>query len=128
MIYATFEEDTHPTERISTSDIRSCCLCRLYQSPPCHYLASDLYVFTGKGWRTTTEGILSTWLCGLMFSLCSMQPLIILGATGPFSVLAQNMYDLCIHPYNFPFLPVMAWTFIQTGWMHCLLAVLNAHD
>ena len=30
----------------------------------------------------------------------SIQPLTILGVTGPFSVLAENMYSLCIGSFN----------------------------
>lgn len=89
--------------------------------------ASDLYVLTGKSWGTI-EVVLSTGLCGLIFSLCSIQPLTILGVTGPFSVLAENIYDLCVHSFQVPFLPFMAWSLIHAGWMHCLLAIINAHD
>jgi hypothetical protein len=89
--------------------------------------ASDLYVLTGKSWGAI-EVVLSTGLCGLIFSLCSIQPLTILGVTGPFSVLAENIYDLCGSSFGAPFLPFMAWSLIHAGWMHCLLAVINAHD
>lgn len=89
--------------------------------------ASDLYVLTGKSWGTI-EVVFSTGLCGVIFSLLSIQPLTILGVTGPFSVLAENIYSLCIGSLNIPFLPFMAWSLIHAGWMHYLLAVLNAHD
>ncbi|OAQ98165.1 hypothetical protein LLEC1_03582 [Akanthomyces lecanii] len=56
--------------------------------------ASDLYVLTGKSWGTI-EVVFSTGLCGLAFALLSAQPLCILGVTGPFSVLAENIYKLC---------------------------------
>ncbi|KAM5360577.1 hypothetical protein ACJZ2D_013654 [Fusarium nematophilum] len=56
--------------------------------------ASDLYTLTGKSWGTI-EVVFSTGLCGLIFSLFSGQPLTILGVTGPFSVLAENIYELC---------------------------------
>lgn len=75
--------------------------------------ASDLYTLTGKSWGTI-EVVFSTGLCGLIFSLLahsrfhppflfystdlnrfSGQPLTILGVTGPFSVLAENIYELC---------------------------------
>ena len=89
--------------------------------------ASDLYILTGQSWGTI-EVVFSTGLCGLIFSLCSVQPLTILGVTGPFSVLAENIYDLCFNSFGVPFLPFMAWSLIHAGWMHCLLAILNAHD
>jgi hypothetical protein len=40
--------------------------------------ASDLYGLTGKNWGTI-----------------EIQPLTILGVTGPFSILAENIYSLC---------------------------------
>lgn len=62
--------------------------------------------------------------------LCSFsaQPLTILGVTGPFTVLAENIYVLCEKNFGVPFLPVMAWSLIHAGWMHYLLAIFNAHD
>jgi len=89
--------------------------------------ASDLYVFTGQNWGTI-EVVFSTGMCGIVFSLFSNQPLTILGVTGPFSVLAENIYSLCIDSFRVPFLPFMAWTLIHAGWLHFLLAVFNAHD
>lgn len=89
--------------------------------------ASDLYVLTGKSWGTI-EVVFSTGLCGVIFSIFSIQPLTILGVTGPFSVLAENIYSLCIGSFNIPFLPFMAWSLIHAGWMHYLLAIFNAHD
>lgn len=61
--------------------------------------ASDLYVLTGMTWGTI-EVVFSTGLCGVIFSLFSVQPLTILGVTGPFSVLAENIYDLCQSSFN----------------------------
>ncbi|CAJ0547846.1 Ff.00g046000.m01.CDS01 [Fusarium sp. VM40] len=89
--------------------------------------ASDLYTLTGKSWGTI-EVVFSTGLCGLIFSLFSGQPLTILGVTGPFSVLAENIYELCETHFHVKFLPVMAWSLIHAGWMHYLLAIFNAHD
>jgi HCO3- transporter family len=66
--------------------------------------ASDLYVLTGKSWGTIGV-VFSTGLCGLIFSLCSIQPLTILGVTGPFSVLAENLYDLYVHSFMTRFYP-----------------------
>ncbi|KAH7628630.1 HCO3 transporter family-domain-containing protein [Sordaria sp. MPI-SDFR-AT-0083] len=89
--------------------------------------ANDLFVLTGESWGTI-EVVFSTGLCGLIFSLFSAQPLTILGVTGPFSVLAENMYKLCTENFHVPFLPVMAWSLIHSAWMHYLLAIFNAHD
>ncbi|KAL9128530.1 MAG: hypothetical protein Q9217_002795, partial [Psora testacea] len=89
--------------------------------------ANDLYVLTGKSWGTV-EVVFSTGLCGVIFSLFSIQPLTILGVTGPFSVLAENIYTLCVTSFNIPFLPFIAWSLIHAGWMHYILAITNAHD
>jgi hypothetical protein len=89
--------------------------------------ASDLYSLTGGSWGTI-EIVFSTGLCGIIFALFSAQPLTILGVTGPFSVLAENVYELCEAHFKVPFLPVMAWSLIHAGWMHYLLAIFNAHD
>ncbi|EAW12758.1 HCO3- transporter family protein [Aspergillus clavatus NRRL 1] len=89
--------------------------------------ASDLYVLTGKSWGTI-EVVLSTGLCGIIFSLFSIQPLTILGVTGPFSVLAENIYTLCEEDFKVPFLPFMAWSLIHAAWLHYILAIINAHD
>ncbi|KAH7316529.1 hypothetical protein B0I35DRAFT_451529 [Stachybotrys elegans] len=89
--------------------------------------ANDLFIQTGKSWGTI-EIIFSTGFCGLVFSIFSAQPLTILGVTGPFAVLAENIYDLCEGSFNVRFLPIMAWALIHAGWMHYLLAIFNAHD
>ncbi|KAL2757821.1 hypothetical protein ACRALDRAFT_1079902 [Sodiomyces alcalophilus JCM 7366] len=89
--------------------------------------AGDLYALTGESWGTI-EVVFSTGLCGVIFALFSAQPLTILGVTGPFTVLAENMYALCENSFGVPFLPVMAWSLIHAGWMHYLLAIFNAHD
>ena len=69
-----------------------------------------------------------TGLCGLFFSVCSIQPLTTLGVTGLFSVLAGNVYDFCINSLGAPFLSFMACSLIHAGWTHWLLAFVNAHD
>ncbi|KAB2571904.1 Bicarbonate transporter protein [Lasiodiplodia theobromae] len=89
--------------------------------------ASDLYELTGENWGTI-EVVFSTGLCGIIFSLFSIQPLTILGVTGPFSILAENIYSLCTSSFHIPFLPFMAWSLIHACWMHWLLAIFNAHD
>ncbi|KAF3902168.1 hypothetical protein ABW21_db0206250 [Orbilia brochopaga] len=89
--------------------------------------ASDLDALTGSNYGTI-EVVFSTGLCGVIFALFSAQPLTILGVTGPFSILAERIYDLCIHTLQIPYLPFMAWTCLHSTWMLCLLAIFNAHD
>ncbi|KAK0729841.1 HCO3 transporter family-domain-containing protein [Lasiosphaeris hirsuta] len=88
---------------------------------------SDLCVLTGQSWGTI-EVVLSTGLCGLIFSVFSAQLLTIFGVTGPFSILAENRYKLCTENFHAEFLPVMAWSPIHSAWIHYLLAIFNAHD
>lgn len=45
------------------------------------------------------NGPASTY-CVLTSHSFSAQPLCILGVTGPFSVLAENVYELCEHHFN----------------------------
>jgi hypothetical protein len=54
--------------------------------------------------------------------------LTILGVTGPFCILSERIFALCNDTFNIPYLPFMAWACIHAGWMHWVLAVLNAHD
>ncbi|KAK6360432.1 hypothetical protein TWF730_006575 [Orbilia blumenaviensis] len=89
--------------------------------------ASDLNALTGSNYGTI-EVVFSTGLCGVIFALFSAQPLTILGVTGPFSILAERIYELCIHNLHIPYLPFMAWTCIHSMWMLILLAIFNAHD
>ncbi|KAF3935987.1 hypothetical protein ABW20_dc0104563 [Dactylellina cionopaga] len=89
--------------------------------------ASDLDALTGSNYGTI-EVVFSTGICGVIFALFSAQPLTILGVTGPFSILAERIYDLCIHNLHIPYLPFMAWTCLHSTWMLVLLAVFNAHD
>ena len=89
--------------------------------------ASDLYYSTGKSWGAI-EVVGSTGICGLVFAIFSAQPLTILGVTGPFSVLAENIYTFCTHSFKVPFLPFMAWSLIHAAWLHFALAIFNAHD
>ncbi|KAF8858793.1 hypothetical protein BDZ45DRAFT_714335 [Acephala macrosclerotiorum] len=79
----------------------------------------DLYVLTGMTWGTI-EVVFSTGF--------SIQPLPILGVTGPFSMLAENIYSLCIDSFHVDFLHVITWSLIHAAWMHYLLAICNAHD
>ncbi|KAI9727749.1 MAG: hypothetical protein M1834_007988 [Cirrosporium novae-zelandiae] len=69
-------------------------------------------------------------LPGITFAsdFLSTQPLTILGVTGPFTVLAENISSLCTTTFHIPFLPFMAWTLLHSTYLHYLLAILNAHD
>lgn len=42
-----------------------------------------------------SEMLVSTAICGIVFSLFSGQPLIIIGATGPVLVFEEALYKVC---------------------------------
>ncbi len=46
------------------------------------------------GWLGVQETLISTALCGILFALCSGQPLIIVGTTGPILVFEQATYEV----------------------------------
>ncbi|KAL8643906.1 MAG: hypothetical protein Q9226_008046 [Calogaya cf. arnoldii] len=87
--------------------------------------ASDLYVLTGQQWGTI-EVVLSTGLCGVIFAL---EHLLFMPGLFQCMFLSFVYYVLLIERYTkIPFLPFMAWSLIHAGWMHLLLALINAHD
>lgn len=69
--------------------------------------ASDLYASTGQNWGTI-EIVFSTGLCNVASALFGLQPLTILGVTGSFTILAENMYGLCTESFGIEFLPFTA--------------------
>ncbi|XP_033102443.1 band 3 anion transport protein-like isoform X2 [Anneissia japonica] len=46
-------------------------------------------------WMGVSEMIFGTAICGVVFSLFSGQPLMIIGATGPVLVFEENLYSFC---------------------------------
>lgn len=70
------------------------------------------------------ETILSTVVCGLIWTFIGGQPLIILGATGPSIIFTGILYQLTKH-YNVPFLSTFFWVGMWTMVFMCLLAVFN---
>ncbi len=45
-------------------------------------------------WMGVSEMLVSTAICGVVFSLLSGQPLIIIGATGPVLVFEEALYKV----------------------------------
>ncbi len=70
------------------------------------------------------EMILATTVCGIVYSLFSGQPLIILGGTGPLLVFTGILYKLC-HDYEIPFLETYAWIGL---WTSLFLLILSVTD
>ena len=71
------------------------------------------------------EMIVATAVCGVIYSLTSGQPLIILGGTGPLLVFTTILYKLCVDN-GVDFLSAYAWVGIWSGLAVVLLAVTDA--
>ncbi|XP_071791427.1 band 3 anion transport protein-like isoform X2 [Asterias amurensis] len=61
-----------------------------------------------KKWMGVSEMIVSTSVCGMLFSLFSGQPLVIIGGTGPFLVFEEQMFVFC-ETIGIELLPFRAW-------------------
>lgn len=73
----------------------------------------------------TVEMIVATAFGGILFALCSGQPLTILGGTGPIVIFTGLLYSLC-ERYGLPFLPVYAWVGLWSGLLMIVLAMCDA--
>ncbi len=70
------------------------------------------------------EMIVASAGCGIVYALCSGQPLIILGGTGPLLVFTAILYRMC-QDLGIPFFPTYAWVGM---WSAVLLVILAATD
>ncbi|XP_022102508.1 anion exchange protein 3-like isoform X3 [Acanthaster planci] len=61
-----------------------------------------------KKWMGVSEMIVSTSVCGMLFSLFSGQPLVIIGATGPLLVFEEQMSVFC-ETIGIELLPFRTW-------------------
>ena len=73
------------------------------------------------------EVLLATSITGILFSVFAGQPLVIVGVTGPVSILTINIYTLA-EQWGLPFIPFYAWAQLWGGFMLIALAVFNACD
>jgi len=71
------------------------------------------------------EMMVATAGCGIVFSLLSGQPLIILGGTGPLLVFTGLLFQLC-NSLGIPFLETYAWVGLWTAVFTVVLAVTDA--
>lgn len=71
------------------------------------------------------EMMVATAGCGIIFSLISGQPLIILGGTGPLLVFTGILFQLC-RSLNISFLETYAWVGLWTALFTIALAVTDA--
>lgn len=72
----------------------------------------------------TIEVMLSAAITGIIFSLLSGQPLVIVGVTGPVSILTISIYSMA-KAWNLPFLAFYGWSQIWAGLMIILLSIFN---
>ena len=84
------------------------------------YLSNNL-----EGSYGVLEVLVTTALCGTIFSLISGSPLVIVGATGPFSIFGFNCFRLA-RSYGLPFLPWMSWILLISGLQHIFLGLISA--
>ncbi|MDD9971721.1 MAG: PTS sugar transporter subunit IIA [Myxococcales bacterium] len=70
------------------------------------------------------EMLVATGIGGVVYSLLSGQPLIILGGTGPMLVCTVIIYEQC-QRLGLPFLPVYAWIGLWTSLILIILAALD---
>jgi hypothetical protein len=70
------------------------------------------------------EVLLSTSVCGMIYSVFAGQPLIIVGVTGPVSIFSTTLYSIC-QSLNIPYLGFMFWVAIWATIMHLVLATFN---
>lgn len=76
-------------------------LCFLSQDCINYRPSSLIHVFFSAGektdnWMGLVEMMLSTSVCGMIFSLASGQPLLIIGGTGPVLIFEEYLYKVGI--------------------------------
>jgi len=87
----------------------------------------DMYRRTGYFYGIN-EGLFSSALAAMVFSIIGAQPLTIVGVTGLISLFNYTIYDI-ISIYDVSIYPkFMAWTGIWAGIMHWIVALTNGCD
>jgi mannitol/fructose-specific phosphotransferase system IIA component (Ntr-type) len=71
-----------------------------------------------------SEALLATMIHGVIFSLTSAQPIILLGTTGPFLIFTEMLYQLST-AINQPFLYLYLWTGIWMSLITIAIALFN---
>eukprot|EP01135_Chromosphaera_perkinsii_P008479 Nk52_evm47s1360 gene=Nk52_evmTU47s1360 len=77
------------------------------------------------GYVGVSEALLATLINGVIFSIFSCQPLIILGTTGPFLVFTNIIY-LISELIDVPFLGLYVWTGLWMGLFCFLIAITDS--
>lgn len=92
---------------------------------PCLAYIIDMYVRT-NGTYGVTEGILSSAIAALTFSLFSVQPLTIVGITGLINLFNYTTYDI-LSNYDVDYLQFMAWTLMYARPARTLVSATDSH-
>ena len=118
-VYADdFREGLHPKCMASTLFLFFAC------TAPAVIFGGFMYQGTG-GLIGPVEMIVATAICGVVYSLLSGQPLIILGGTGPLLVFTTILYQLCVDN-QVEFLPAYAWVGLWSALFVMIMAVTDA--
>eukprot|EP00927_Polykrikos_kofoidii_P074311 TRINITY_DN70299_c0_g1_i1.p1 TRINITY_DN70299_c0_g1~~TRINITY_DN70299_c0_g1_i1.p1 ORF type:complete len:604 (+),score=68.80 TRINITY_DN70299_c0_g1_i1:106-1917(+) len=78
-----------------------------------------------KGEMGLIEVLISSSLCGVIFSVFAGQGMVIVGVTGPVCIFSATVYKLA-DSFNYPFLPWMGWIAIWACAMHLALALTGS--
>ena len=70
----------------------------------------------------TAETLLSSAIIGVIYAIFSGQPLVIMGITGPVSLLLGTSYGLAAQ-FNSSYFPFFFWICVWAGLMHIISAM-----
>jgi len=73
------------------------------------------------------EILMATGITGCLMSIFAGQPLLIVGVTGPISILTASIYQLS-QSFGVNFIPFYAWSQLWAALFHILLAIGNSCD
>jgi hypothetical protein len=73
------------------------------------------------------EVLMATSIGGCAFSIFAGQPLVIVGVTGPITILTISMFELSKN-WDIAFLPFYAWSQLFAALMHIFIAMFNLCD
>lgn len=71
------------------------------------------------------ETMIATAITGVVYGLCSGQPLSLLGSTGPVAIFIGMLYGVC-QSLGIPYLPSMAWVGMWTAFYLLLIVAFDA--
>lgn len=123
----TCQRSANVLREVSTSDLHVTILLTSCSLLPAIAYTLEMYRRTGEFFGIN-EGLFSSALAAMVFSILGTQPLTIVGVTGLISLFNFTIYDI-IEQYDVSIYPqFMAWVGIWTAIFHWLIAILNACD